>query len=282
MKFKRKIYVSNSVPLFYPPKNDKARPAFIQYAINKAKKIDFSRTGLDYFIVATRNIFDKDGFIRKRKLNSHRALAMKVMVQAMLYHYNMLSKLVQASIEQLSDECRLSTISLAGNKSITRASRLITDFMEPIGLIKCEKKWDRVLGHYMPKLITLTPLFFLILDIKMEKLENARYQRLGWINKGLIEKGNNPITLDEACQRCKDQQIRNMIKYRLDRHKFKLKVKRARKLFSLDEVEAKQKILRNLISRYSIIELTVMGFSGLKKQVNIEYFFLKKLFFNDR
>ncbi|CAL5099309.1 Probable replication-associated protein RepA1 (plasmid) [Buchnera aphidicola (Anoecia corni)] len=282
MKLKRKIYVSNSVPYFYPPKNDKARPSFIQYAINKAKNIDFSRTGLDYFIVATRNFSEKNRFIRKRKLNSHRALAMRVIVQAMLYHYNMLSKLVQASIEQLSDECRLSTISSAGNKSITRASRLITDFMEPIGLIKCEKKWDRVLGHYMPKLITLTPLFFLILDIKMERLENARYQRLGWINKGLIEKGSKPITLDEACQRCKDQQIRNMIKYRLDQHNLKLKVNRAKKLVSLNEVEAKQKILRNLISRYSVIELTVMGFSGLKKQVNIEYFFLKKLFFNDQ
>lgn len=281
MKIKKisKSYVKNLNPIFFPPKNDKPRPAFIQYSIKQTDFIDVTKTGLEYFVIAT-NLKQKNGFFkRKRKLNKYRASAMRVMVKAMLYHYNIVSKLVQASIEQLADECGLSTRSKSGNKSITRVSRLINEFMEPMGLIKCEKNWDRILGYYMPKLMSLTPLFFLMLNITIDKLENARYQRLGWINKNLLKRGKKPISLEQASQRYKDNQIREMIKYRMNKHNFNLKKRKIKKLFLLSEDEIKQKILRKLIKRYSLFDLRKMGFSGLKKQVNMEYFYLKKMAF---
>ncbi|QCI24662.1 replication protein RepA (plasmid) [Buchnera aphidicola (Muscaphis stroyani)] len=272
----RDNYIYNKHPVFIPPKNNKKRPFFICNAMKKASEIDVARCELNY-IIQPKN--PKTGFYLKRfrRLNEHRACAMRAMVLAMLYHFNISSELVQASVEQLADECGLSTTSKAGNKSITRASRLITNFMEPMGFVKCKKIWDRVLGNYMPKMITLTPLFFMLFDVSEKQLINAKKQQLGWINKNLVEKGLKPITLIEAKQRFKETQITNVFKYRVSRHSFYKKRKRAQKLISLNEKDARQTILRALVAKYSISELTKMGPHGLKKQVNISYYYLRKI-----
>lgn len=272
----RKCYIYNSKPTFTPPKNNKRRPSFIYYAIKRASEVDVARCELNY-IIQPRNIKTGLPLNRSRRLNEHRASAMRAMVLAMLYHFNISSELVQASVEQLSDECGLSTLSSAGNKSITRASRLITNFMEPMGFVTCTKMWDRVLGNYMPKIITLTPLFFMLFGVSEKKLMNAKKQQLGWINKNLISKGLNPITIKDAQRRSKDTQIKNIFKYRISRHAFYKKKKRAQRLIALDEKEARQTILRALVSKYSISELTKLGPNGLKKQVNISYYYLRKI-----
>ncbi|QNS02116.1 MAG: replication protein RepA (plasmid) [Buchnera aphidicola (Pentalonia nigronervosa)] len=272
----RKHYICNPNPTFIPPKNNKRRPFFICYAMKKASKIDVARCELNYFlqIKNAHSFFPKKRF---RRLNEHRARAMRAMVLAMLYHFNISSELVQASVEQLSDECGLSTLSRSGNKSITRASRLITHFMEPMGFVTCKKIWDRVLGNYMPKMITLTPLFFMLFDISQKKLENAKKQQLGWINKNLINKGLKPITITDAKIRLKNIHIENILKYRISEHAFHKKKKEAQRLISLDENQARQTILRALLTKYSINELTRMGPRGLKKQVNISYYYLRKI-----
>ncbi|AWI49412.1 plasmid replication initiator RepA [Buchnera aphidicola] len=272
----RENYVYNRNPVFTAPKNNKRRPSFICYAMKKASEIDVARCELNY-VIQPKNIKTGLPLKRFRRLNEHRACALRAMVSAMLYHFNISSELVQASVEQLSDECGLSTLSKVGNKSITRASRLITDFMEPMGFVTCKKIWDRVLGNYMPKMITLTPLFFMLLDISEKQLINAKKQQLGWINKNLITKGLKPITVIEAKRRAKDIQMRNLFKYRISKHNFYKKRKNAQRLIALDEKEARQKILRALVAKYSISELTTLGPSGLKKQVNISYYYLKKI-----
>ncbi|QCI21330.1 replication protein RepA (plasmid) [Buchnera aphidicola (Hyperomyzus lactucae)] len=272
----RKCYIHNPNPRFVPPKNNKRRPYFICHAMKKASEIDVARCELTYFlqIKKTQNSNSLKTF---RRLNEHRACAMRAMVLAMLYHFNISSELVQASVEQLSDECGLSTLSKAGNKSITRASRLITNFMEPMGFVTCKKTWDKILGNYMPKMITLTPLFFMLLDISEKNLINAKQQQLGWINKNLISKGLKPITMLDAKRRSKDAQIKNIFKYRISRHAFYKKKRNAQRLISLDEKEARQTILRALVAKYSISELTKLGPNGLKKQVNISYYYLRKI-----
>ncbi|QCI20159.1 MAG: plasmid replication initiator RepA (plasmid) [Buchnera aphidicola (Brevicoryne brassicae)] len=272
----RKCYIHNLNPIFKPPKNNKRRPFFICYAMERAEEIDVSRCELNYILQA-KNIKTGLPLKRFRQLNKHRASAMRAMVSAMLYHFNISSELVQASVEQLSDECGLSTISASGNKSITRASRLITNFMEPMGYVSCKKIWDKILGNYMPKMIKLTPLFFMLLGISEKKLINAKQQQLGWINKNLISKGLNPITMLDAKRRSKDIQMKSIFKYRVSRHAFYKKKKNAQRLISLDEKEARQTILRALVAKYSLSELTKMGPSGLKKQVNISYYYLRKI-----
>nr|CAA50611.1 replication associated protein [Buchnera aphidicola] len=272
----RENYVYNRNPVFTAPKNNKKRPSFICHAMKKASEIDVARCELNY-VIQPKNIKTGLPLKRFRRLNEHRACAMRAMVLAMLYHFNISSELVQASVEQLSDECGLSTLSKVGNKSITRASRLITNFMEPMGFVTCKKIWDRVLGNYMPKMITLTPLFFMLLGISEKQLINAKKQQLGWINKNLIIKGLKPITVIEAKRRAKDIQIRNLFKYRISKPHFYKKRKNAQRLIALDEKEARQKILRALVAKYSISELTTLGPSGLKKQVNISYHYLRKI-----
>ncbi|QCI21900.1 replication protein RepA (plasmid) [Buchnera aphidicola (Hyadaphis tataricae)] len=273
----RQCYIYNSNPTFQPPKNQKRRPFFICDAMKKAEEIDVARCELSFFLQA-KNIKSRTFALKRfRLLNKHRACAMRAMVSAMLYHFNISSELVQASVEQLSDECGLSTYSKAGNKSITRASRLITNFMEPMGFVICQKQWDKMLGNYMPKIIKLTPLFFMLLGISEKKIINAQQQQLGWINKNLISKGLNPITILDAKRRSKDIQMKSILKYRMSRHAFYKKQRNAQKLISLNETEARQTILRALVSKYSLSELTKLGPHGLKKQVNISYYYLRKI-----
>ncbi|AWH90782.1 replication protein RepA (plasmid) [Buchnera aphidicola (Melanaphis sacchari)] len=272
----KKNYINNKNPIFTPPQNNKSRPSFICYAMKKASEIDVARCELNY-VIQPKNIKTGIPIKRFRRLNEHRACSMRAMVLAMLYHFNISSELVQASVEQLADECGLSTVSQAGNKSITRASRLITHFMEPMGFVKCKKMWDRVLGNYMPKMITLTPLFFTLIGISENQLNNAKKQQLGWINKNLITKGLTPINTIEAKRRAKDAQIKSIFKYRISQHAFHKKRKNAQRIIALDEKEARQKILRALVAKYSINELAQMGHHGLRKQVNISYYYLRKI-----
>ncbi|AAO31542.1 RepA1 protein (plasmid) [Buchnera aphidicola str. Bp (Baizongia pistaciae)] len=273
---KRKNYVNNISPLFTPPKGDKRRPAFINYALEQAKKIDVARSELNY-ILKLRD--PKTGSIipRHRQLNEHRAAAMRVIVPAMIYHFNITSDLVQASIEQLADECGLSTVSKSGNKSITRASRLISQFMEPMGFIKCKKKWDKILGCYMPKIIMLTPLFFELIGISKEKLNNAKKQQLGWLNTKLIERGLKPLSFSDAKLVSREKQINKILELRNNFHLLQRKKRYAKKLFKLDEKDIRQKIIKYLVSKYSSSELAQISLQEFKKQVNIEYFYLRNL-----
>lgn len=272
----RTDYISNLYPVFTPPLSEKKRPAFIRYSMQRAAEKDVARSELLYIVQPTD---PKTGALlsRFRRLNEHRARALRAMVPAMLHHYNIASGLVMASVEQLADECGLSTLSEAGNKSITRASRLITDFMEPMGLVVCEKVWDKLMASYIPKLITLTPLFFMLFGVSPEKLESAQNQQMGWINKGLLEKGEPSITLTEARRRAKEQHIKRAFAHRKSRYTINKQRKLAKRMLKLDEETAKHEILNKVVTRYSLLELTGMGHEGLKKQVDIEYYRLRKI-----
>lgn len=262
--------------MFVPLLNSKKRPAFIRYAMKCALKIDVARHEINY----TRQLKDlKTGktIFRLRRLNEHRARAFRAMVQAMLYYFNIASTLVMASVEKLSDQCGLSTKSKAGNKSITRASRLITQFMEPMGFVKCEKVWDKVLGMYIPKMIFLTPLFFLLCNISKMKFKQVRKRQLDWINKKLLKNGLKKITSLEAKRRAKEKHIYYAFQARKFKHVIKKQKNYAIKIIKLKETKARSYILNMLIKRYSIEELCEMGVDALKRQVNIEYFKLRKL-----
>ncbi|CAL4326011.1 Probable replication-associated protein RepA1 (plasmid) [Buchnera aphidicola (Eriosoma grossulariae)] len=274
--FNKKKYVNNPFPKFKIPKNDKPRPQFIRYAMQKAMNNDVAR-GEIYYVIQPKNIKTGLTIPRRRRLNEHRACALRAMVLAMLYHFNLTSNLVYASVEQLSDECGLSTMSKSGNKSISRASRLITEFMEPMGFIKSEKKWDNVLGNYMPKIITLTPLFFLLFDISLNNLMQAKKQQLEWINKELKKQGLKTTTEKQIIMNIKSTRMKKISEFRQSKHKFYIRQKKAKKIISNNENIAKQNILRTLVKNFTLKELQNMGQNGLKKRVNIEYYYLKKI-----
>jgi len=273
---KRKNYIHNNRPIFTPPKSEKKRPIFIYYALELAKKNDVTKNKLNY-IIKPKNIKTGKIIVRHRQLNKHRACAMRAMTEAMIYHFNIASNLVYASIEQLSDECGLSTVSQSGNKSISRASRLISEFMEPMGFVKCKKRWDRILGTYMPKTIVLTPLFFELIGISNIKLQDAKNKQLNWINQNIEKRNNSFLSLDDISKKEKNFQIRRILSHQSSQYIFQKKKKYACKLFMLNEADIRQKIIKFLIDQYSKSELNKIGLAGFKKQVNIEYFYLKKL-----
>lgn len=244
----RKNYIYNPKPVFSPPKNEKKRSTFICYAMKRASEIDVARSNLNYTLLPidpnTGNILP-----RFRRLNEHRACAMRAIVLAMLYYFNINSKLVEASIEKLADECGLSTFSDSGNKSITRASRLINEFLEPMGFIKCRRIKNTSINNYIPKKIFLTPMFFVLCNISQSKINSYLSKQMKLSQK--IKKQENKIFISFS-----DIKI----------------------ISQLDEKSARNKILNALIHYYTASELTKIGPKGLKKKIDIEYNNLCKLY----
>ncbi|VFP81872.1 plasmid replication initiator RepA [Buchnera aphidicola] len=273
----KKKYVYNPYPQFIQPENRKKRPAFIRYAMKCAAQTDVARNEIYYTNQLKHPVTGCILPPRVRRLNEHRARALRAMVQAMLYHFNIVSTLVMASVEKLSDVCGLSTYSSAGNKSITRASRLITQFMEPIGLISCQKVWDKILKMYIPKIIFLKPLFFMLFNISQNRLEHVRTKQLKWINSQLEKQGKNKITFFEAEEQAKERHIYAALLSRKSKHTIQKQKNKAIKILQLEEKYARSYILNNLVKKYSIKELCNIGLTSLKRKVNYEYFKLIKL-----
>nr|CAA07283.1 RepA2 protein [Buchnera aphidicola] len=235
----RKNYIHNPKPFFKPSKNEKKRSAFICYAMKKASEIDVAKSNLNHTLLP---IDPKTGNVltRFRRLNKHRACAMRAIVLAMLYYFNINSNLVEASIEKLADECGLSTFSDSGNKSITRASRLISEFLEPMGFIKCKKIKSKSISNYISKKIFLTPMFFMLCNIPQSK-----------INDYLLKKEEKRIFISFSDKKIMSQ---------------------------LDEKSVRKRILNALINYYTASELTKIGPKGFKKKIDIEYSNLCKLY----
>ncbi|CAL4326658.1 plasmid replication initiator RepA [Buchnera aphidicola] len=244
----RKNYIYNPKPIFNPPQNKRKISKFIFYAMKKASEIDVARSNLNYTLLP---IDPKTGNVlpRFRRLNEHRACAMRAIVLAMLYYFNINSNLVEASIEKLADECGLSTFSDSGNKSITRASRLINEFLEPMGFIKCKREKSISMSNYIPKRISLTPMFFMLFDISESKIKNYLSSPTKFFQKPKIQEKKMFISFS-------DMEI----------------------ISQLDEKSARKKILNALINYYSASQLTKIGPKGLKKKIDIEYNNLCKLY----
>ncbi|VFP88980.1 Probable replication-associated protein RepA1 (plasmid) [Buchnera aphidicola (Cinara piceae)] len=273
----KKKYVYNPYPQFIQPENHKKRPAFIRYAMKCAAQTDVARNEIYYTNPLKNPVTGRLLPPRRRRLNEHRARALRAMVQAMLYHFNIVSTLVMASVEKLSDVCGLSTYSSAGNKSITRASRLITQFMEPMGLISCQKVWDKILKMYIPKIIFLKPLFFMLFNISQSRLEYVRVKQLQWVNNQLKKQGKNKITFIEAEELAKEKHIYSALLFRKSKHTIRKQKNKAIKILQFEEQHARSYILNNLVKKYSTKELCNLGLENLKRKVNCEYFKLIKL-----
>ena len=170
----KKIPVFNAVPKFNPKILNFQKNKFILRIIKNLKKINFVQNEILTSMLPI-NLKTGNLLVRLKKLNKHRLTAFITVIQGMLYYFNIDTKKVEISIEQLADECGLSTISKSGNKSITRVSRLISEFMEPMGFIKCEKfknKKNKIL-----KKIVLTPLFFMLITTDKNMSKNLIFKQ---------------------------------------------------------------------------------------------------------
>nr|WP_051419923.1 plasmid replication initiator RepA [Candidatus Sodalis pierantonius] len=158
----------------------------------------------------------------------------------------------------------------APKKSISRASRALTT-LEELGAIKCERVWDDSTHSYIPKIIWVTELFFVLIDYEVGKFLAAQNQQLAWENQKLRDKGEGPITLSEARRRAKEKHIKKAFDYRLKKRAFNKQRRHARKIDEMEPAQARHSIMNDLVKLHSKDELEAMGHQGLRRLVDQRY-----------
>jgi incFII family plasmid replication initiator RepA len=173
--------VVNPTPAFTRPAHHKHKlPAFNKSLLEKLSARDVSRWAGFYFYDAYHHKTNKP-VVRRRHFNKHRARAMNALVNAMVYHLNIISGTVPVSFTTLAHEAGLSTTSKAGNVSITRATRAAQDLAN-YGVLTYKLLWDKVTRQYFPADIQVTDRFFDMVGSSAQAWQNASNQQLAWTN----------------------------------------------------------------------------------------------------
>ncbi|MFT4466234.1 MAG: plasmid replication initiator RepA, partial [Sodalis sp. (in: enterobacteria)] len=134
-----------------------------------------------------------------------------------------------------------------------------------IGAVLCNRIWDDTTASYIPNIIWVTELFFVLIGYEYGKYLSAQ-QQLSWENQKLRDAGEGPITLTEARRRAKTEHIRRAFDYRTK--------KLAR---SKQRHQARKHILNDLVKLYSKEELGAMGHVELNRMVTQRYHAMCKL-----
>lgn len=169
----RAVYVHNPNPKFSAPVHHAHKlPFVLQGAINNTSARD-----LTHDVVFYANLPPE----RQRRIYEARRKAINAAITGILYFVNIVSREVHASAEQLADLCGLSTVSAAGNKSITRLTRALV-MMKVLGLVKYKRRFDRISRKYFPAEIVVTDTFIELVGISPEAWQKAVDQKLNYYN----------------------------------------------------------------------------------------------------
>lgn len=213
----------------------------------------------------------------KRGINLHRCRAIDAIMECLAAHVNLMTGKVFMTLGQISDACGLTTYSSKGKPCYSRASRAINEHIEAIGAIHCDRVWDETTGSYIPNIIWVTELFFVLIGYEYGKFLAAQQQQLAWKNQKLRESGNELISLTEARYRAKVQHIKRAFEIRTKKQIFRKQIRRAQKLADMGKQKAQARILNDLVKLYSKEELAAMGHIELKRQIDQRYFAMLKL-----
>lgn len=267
-------YVSNPYPCYRPPTPNAAKPAIVKVLVKAAQGSNPARHAAWY---TTPRLDLKTGLKKTfvKRMNAHRARAINALMVAMADRLNIVSSKVEASVEQLSDWCGLSTGSEA-KKSISRASRALTT-LEELMALQCERVWDDTTHSYIPKIIWVTELFFVLINYEVGKFVSAQNQQLAWENQKLREKNEMPLTLSEARRRAKELHIKRAFDYRIKRMAFNKQRRKARKIAGMEKSQAQQTLMNELVKMHSKEELEAIGYQGLRRLIDQRYHALRKL-----
>lgn len=261
-------YVTNPTPAFTRPVHHKHKlPAYNKQLLDGVLSRDVSRWSGFYYYDAFHHKTSKP-VVRCRHFNKHRARAINAMVQAMVYHLNIVSGTIPASFTMLAREAGLATVSAAGNESITRATRAAQD-MAAFGLITYKLLWDKVTRQFFPADIEVTDRFFDMAGSSALAWDTARNQQLAWINMGLAKKGEKPLTRTEATRRQKEK----LMEIAWQKRKTAQDIRRKRKIAALasrkDEPDLRHQIscqIQHELSQRHHEGLTLDGFRKLVNQ----------------
>ena len=268
-------YVRNPNPEYLSPKADSKPPKIVEAMRRAALENNPARHPLwrtaDRFHAITHKPLGTE-----RAMNKHRARAINALCVCIADRVNIVEGKVYMTLAQMSDACGLTTDS-NGVPSYSRACRAINEHLEAIGAVHCERIWDTTTGSWIPNIIWVTELFFTLIGYQYGKFLAAQQQQLAYRNSQLLEKGEGAITLTEARRRAKERHIKTAFEIRARKRAYQTQRKRARKLAAMEEQQARQKILGDLVKLYRKDELAAMGHVELKRQVDERYYAMRKL-----
>lgn len=194
----RSVYIHNPNPKFIAPAHHAHKlPSVLQGAIKNAQGCDL--TGDMVFYV---NLPPE----RRRRIYEARRKAINAAITGILYFVNIVSREVHASAEQLADQCGLSTVSAAGNKSITRLTRALV-MMKGLGLVQYKRRFDRVSRKYFPAEIVVTDTFIELVGISPEAWQRAVEQKLNYFNAKNSKRLGKAITESDYARIARQERL---------------------------------------------------------------------------
>lgn len=271
-----RCYIKNPYPCYTFPKVN-MRPPKIICAMRKAVKKNSPSQHPLWRITPRYHAINHKLLSNDRKINIYRCRAIDAIMECIATHVNLMTSKVFMTLGQISDACGLTTYNAKGKPCYSRASRAINEHIEAIGAIYCERIWDKTTNSYIPNIIWVTEIFFILIDFNYKHYLIAQKKQLNWNNKKLLHLGENPLSLKEAKSKIKCQHIKKSFKDKIEKKCFAKQLRKAKKLLSLEPNQAKAEILNDLIKIYTKEELINIGYVELKNQVDKRYFSLKQI-----
>ncbi|ENV3013854.1 plasmid replication initiator RepA [Escherichia coli] len=242
----RSAYVCNLSPEFQPPKHHTHKlPLVLSDALQRINGRDLTCEVAFYVNQPSE---------RKRRINEHRRRAINAVIAAILHHVNIISKRVLASAEALADFCGLSTVSEAGNKSITRCTRALSQ-LKALGFIDYERRWDRVNKQYWPAKIEIRDQLLETVGITEQAWRRAVSQKLNYFNAKNSERLKKAITEADYKRIVIQEQMENVWRQRKTAREIKAKQKAAERAARLvqekGEAELRHQITREVSQEFA-------------------------------
>lgn len=233
----RAAYVHNPNPKFIAPAHHAHKlPFVLQGAIKNTQSRDL--TGDVVFYV---NLPPE----RRRRIYEARRKAINAAITGILYFVNIVSREVHASAEQLADQCGLSTVSAAGNKSITRLTRALV-MMKGLGLVQYKRRFDRVNRKYFPAEIVVTDTFIELVGISPEAWQKAVDQKLNYYNAKNSKRLGKAITEADYARIARQERLEQVWNRRKTEREINAKKKAAKRAERIAKEQGEEE-LHNLV-----------------------------------
>lgn len=238
----RSVYVCNAEPKFQAPRHHAHKlPFVLQGAIDKASGCDLTGDVVFYANLPPD---------RKRRIYEARRKAINAAITGILYFVNIVSREVHASAEQLADLCGLSTVSAAGNKSITRLTRALV-MMKQLGLVKYKRRFDRISCKYFPAEIIVTDSFIELVGISPEAWQKAVDKKLNYFNAKNSKQLGKAITEADYARIARQERLEQVWNRRKTEREIKAKKKAAERAERIAEEQGETELRRQISAQVS-------------------------------
>lgn len=265
------MLAKNPEPKFVAPKHHKKRPHILVKCGNYASAKDKELHLWEGWTLIHHQQGRQRGFYEDARNN------MRCMVPAMIHHLNIHTFQVQASIEELADLCGLSTESAAGNESICRASRFI-QMLADAHIIECDKVWDKHNECWIPKFITVNPIFFDWIGIQYSEIEAAQAKLRRYVNLDYITAEElGTLSLAEIRKKAKIAHIRHAFRHRKEAMSRRKKARDHKKAQAKTDAKEKNDIAKVILSELTKEEIASLTPDELKLLVNQRRKYLRKI-----